>query len=352
MTDRISEVAGTNRMVWLKYLIYVAVLLYFGRELLVPVSFALLISFVLYPLCRWLEVKGIGRLMAVLISLVALMLAGLLVFALLISQFISFLDEWPGVYDKVVRSLNDLSIFLTDTVGLSADQQRHMLTRLSDQSGGNVLDMLKGVMSVSASSLVLLLLVPIYSILILYNRRYWMKVLCRLFPGETRENLHFIIGLAVRSYYNFVKGMAIVYLIVGILNSIGLLILGVPHAILFGFIASILTFIPYIGIMVGALLPITMAWITYDSVWYPVGIIGIFAFVQYIEANIIFPWAVSSRLNVNTIVMLFAIFMGNILWGVSGMILFVPFLGIAKLIADSNPKWKTVSMVLGVDDHK
>ena len=92
-----------------------------------------------------------------------------------------------------------------------------------------------------------------------------------------------------------------------------------------------------------------MAWITYDSVWYPIGIVAIFTFVQYLEANIIFPLAVSRRLNVNALVMLLAIFVGGLLWGMAGMILFVPFVGIAKLIADHNPKWKTLSMILGVD---
>jgi predicted PurR-regulated permease PerM len=78
------------------------------------------------------------------------------------------------------------------------------------------------------------------------------------------------------------------------------------------------------------------------------GIIGVFVFVQYLEANIIFPLAVSRRLNVNTLVMLLAIFIGGILWGMSGMILFVPFAGIAKLIADHNPRWTTLSMILGM----
>ncbi len=165
-----------------------------------------------------------------------------------------------------------------------------------------------------------------------------------------RESLREIISLTVTAYYSFIKGMAIVYLVVGILNSIGLLLLGVPHAILFGFIAAVLTFIPYFGIMVGSLLPITVAWVTYNSIWYPIGIIAIFAVVQYLEANIIFPLAVSNRLNVNTFVMLVAIFVGGVLWGLAGMILFVPFVGIAKLIADHNPKWKTLSMILGVSE--
>ena len=174
-----------------------------------------------------------------------------------------------------------------------------------------------------------------------------MEIIYRVFPSQNKGSLQEIISLTINTYYNFIKGMALVYLLVGILNSIGLLVLGIPHAILFGFIASILTFVPYVGIMAGSLLPIAIAWITHDSIWYPIGIIGVFAFVQYLEANVIFPLAVSNRLNVNTLVMLVAIFAGSILWGLAGMILFVPFVGIAKLIADHNPEWRTLSMILG-----
>jgi predicted PurR-regulated permease PerM len=224
-------------------------------------------------------------------------------------------------------------------------------SKIVDQSGGSILQFLKGTASASIFSFVLLILVPVYTVLILYYRNYWMKIIYRLFPSETQKSLQEIISLTINAYYNFIKGMGIVYLVVGTLNSIGLLVLGVSHAILFGFIASILTFVPYIGIIVGSLLPITMAWITYDSIWYPVGIIGIFTVVQYLEANIIFPMAVSHRLNVNTLVMLLSIFIGGLLWGMAGMILFVPFIGIAKLIADHNPKWEIVSMILGMNNN-
>lgn len=140
-----------------------------------------------------------------------------------------------------------------------------------------------------------------------------------------------------------------VYLLVAILNSLGLLAMGTPHAVLFGFIASILTFVPYVGIIIGSLLPITVSWLTHDSIWHPLGVVAVFAIVQYLEANVIFPFAVSHRLNVNTFVMLLAIFFGGLLWGLAGMILFVPFVGIAKLIADHHPEWKTASMILGMD---
>lgn len=333
---------------WLQYIVYASLILYVGRSVFIPISFAVLVSFILYPVCCWLEKKGIGRMPAILIPLSLLMLAGLLIVALLIFQFVGFMNEWPLIQNKLIQAIHEFRETLNDTFGLTRTEQQNVISTLTGQSG-TWLTIIRNTLSASVFSFLLLILIPIYTVLILFYRSSWMNILGRLFPSERRESLHRIISLTIQSYYNFIKGMAIVYLLVGILNSVGLLLLGIPHAILFGFIVAILTFIPYVGIMIGSLLPIAMAWITYDSMWYPAGVIAIFAFVQYLEANIIFPLAVSNKLNVNTLVMLLAIFAGGILWGAAGMILFVPFAGIAKLIADHNPKWRTLSMILGSD---
>ena len=333
----------------LQYVVYGAAILYFGRDIFIPLSFAALISFVIYPSCKWLEKRGFRRMTAILINVSLLLVVLLGIIALLINQFVGFLQEWPMVEGKLMESFKRLSEFMTESYGMSSEQQGKWLTQLFNQSGSGALMILRQMISASAFSTVLMILIPVYSVLILYYHELWVKVLLRLFPGERKESIMEILSLTITAYYNFIKGMGLVYLIVGSLNSIGLLLLGVPHAVLFGFIASLLTFIPYIGIIIGSLLPITMAWITYDSIWYPVGIVAIFAFVQYLEANIIFPMAVSNRLNVNTLVMLISIFVGGLLWGMAGMILFVPFAGILKLIADHSPKLKTLSVILGRD---
>ena len=333
----------------LQYIVYGALLLYFGRDILIPVSFAALISFVLYPVCAWLERKGVGRLTAIILAVALIVILGMLIIALLISQLVSFIEEWPVLLQKINRSFEDISRFLVDALGMSREQQRNLFERISGESGGNILPILRSALSASAASALMLFLIPVYAVLILYYRHQWIHILYRLFPGERQESLQEILLLTIKTYYNFIKGMAIVYLAVGLLNSAGLWLLGVPHPVLFGFVASILTFIPYVGIIAGSLLPVTMAWITYDSIWYPLGVVGIFSFIQYLEANVIFPLTVSSRLNVNALVMLIAIFVGAIVWGMAGMILFVPLVGIAKLIADHNPRWKTVSMILGVE---
>jgi predicted PurR-regulated permease PerM len=141
--------------------------------------------------------------------------------------------------------------------------------------------------------------------------------------------------------------MGLVYLIVGLLNSIGLLIIGVPHPFLFGFIAAVLTFIPYVGIIISSLLPIVVSWVTYNSIWYPIGVVIVFTIVQLLEAYIIFPLAVGNRLKINTLVIMVVIILGGIIWGATGMILFIPFISILKLIADRTESLKTLSLLLG-----
>ena len=354
MSDSLSNSKLTSPrtpLLYLQYGVYGLAILYFGRDIFIPLAIAALISFVLYPFCKWMERKGVGRITAIVIGITLLMLVLFSLVGLFAKQFFEFLNVWPTFQAKLTAFLRQLSDFMVDSHGISREQQGRWMTKLVDETAGNVFNILTTALSFSAVSVVMLVLIPIYALLILYYRRLWVEVLYRIFPGQQKEDIQKILSLTIDTYYNFIKGMGLVYLIVGILNSIGLLLLGVPHAILFGLVASILTFIPYVGIMVGALLPIAMAWITYDSIWYPVGIVGIFTFVQYLEANVIFPWAVSSKLNVNTMVVLIAIFAGGLLWGVAGMILFVPFVGILKLLADHNPQLKTLAMALGTQSQ-
>lgn len=336
-----------RHLVLLLYIFFISAILYFGQTLFVPLSFGVLIGCVLYPICDWLERHKFSRMGAILVSIAILSLIfGSLVF-LLVSQLIGFFQDWPELKLKLTDATDEISSWLSGTLSIDREKQLQWLDKTLNESGASAMSIISKVLSASAVGAVFIILIPIYAVLILYYRHKWMEVLYRLFPKEGRERIREIVKLSIQSYYNFIKGMAVVYLIVGILNSTGLFLLGIPHAILFGFTASILTFIPYVGILVASLLPISMAWITYNSIWYPLGVVGIFALVQYLEANLIFPLAVSSRLKINALVTILCIFAGAIIWGVSGMILFIPFLGIMKLVADRTPSLKTLSIILG-----
>jgi predicted PurR-regulated permease PerM len=339
-----------TRINWLKWLLYTALtsfILYEGRTLFIPLSYGILIAFVLYPFCKWLERRGMGKVLAISmgITLVVLFFLGMLF--LLGVQFRSFLYEWPQVQQKLLGLIGELQMYVVKKFGIPEEKAASWFSELLDSTGKQSLTGLGTSVVSLVVNLFMLFIVPVFAFLILLYREQLMQVVFRLFPEGHSKKIEEVIRLSITTYYEFIKGMIVVYGIVGTLNSIGLLLLGIPHAIIFGFLTAIMTFIPYIGIIIASLLPITFAWITFNSVWYPVGVIAIFAFVQYLEANVIFPWAVSHRLKLNTLMTLICILLGGIIWGASGMILFVPFAAILKLIADRLEGWETISMLLG-----
>jgi predicted PurR-regulated permease PerM len=122
--------------------------------------------------------------------------------------------------------------------------------------------------------------------------------------------------------------------IVAVLNSGALLLLGIDYAVLFGILAAILNLIPYVGILIGGFLPMIMAIITKDSLWYPIGVVGAFSIIQFIDNNVIVPYVVASRVSINALVSIVAVIVGGMLWGLSGMFLALPAVAILKVACD------------------
>ena len=336
----------------LQFTLVVCILLYFGRTLLIPLSFSLLISFTLYPVCKWMEKKGLNHALAIFISIFGVMLFFAALIYLLITQVLEFSNEWQLFKVKLLETAYQLSVLLAEKFDISSEKQISYLKNIVSNSGTQAISLLKITLYSISESLLYLLIIPVYSVLILYYRQLLVNVLYHLFPSEKKEIIREILVETIHAYYNFIKGMLVVYLMVATLNSIGLIIIGIPHPFLFGFIASILTFVPYVGIIISSLLPITIAWITYNSIWYPIGVIMVFGIVQALEAYVIFPFAVGSRLKINTLVIIVAVIIGGILWGAAGMILFIPFVSIAKLISDRTAGLKTLSILLGDGNYE
>ena len=336
----------------LQYIVLTSLVLYFGKILFIPLSFSLLISFILYPICKWMEEKGISKTIAIFISLFVVIFLVAAILYLLFSQINEFSHEWEPFRKKLLETLNQISIFIAQRFEISTDKQLAFLKNSVNNSGTQVFSLLRSTAYSFSETLFFLLIIPVFSALILYHRQILANVLYQIFPPERKKIIHEILIETIHAYYNFIKGMLSVYVIVGLLNSIGLVIVGVPHPFMFGFIASILTFIPYIGIMISSLLPMAVSWITFNSIWYPLGVILVFSIVQILEAYVIFPFAVGNRLKINTLVIIIMITAGGILWGAAGMILFIPFVSIAKLIADRTESLKTLSILLGAGDPK
>lgn len=335
------------RLLLIPNLFIILLMLYFGKTIFIPLSFALLLSLLLYPICQWLETHHFSKGWAIAFSLILVFVFLMLLIFLFIAQIIQFSHEWQQLETNMEETFQQLSVFLSNQFGFTADKQLLYLKNSINQSGSQAFAFIRSTLSSLTESLYYLLLVSLFSVLLLYYRHLMMLSLCSLFSKDKQTTIIGIVHDFIHEFYQFAKGMIMVYAIVGVLNSLGLALLGIPYPILFGFTASLLTFIPYIGLMISSLLPITIAWITYNSIWYPLGVVIVFAIVQVLEANVIFPYIVGNRMKINALAILVVILLGGILWGASGMILFVPFLSILKLIAEKVPSLQFLSYLLG-----
>lgn len=322
------------------------ILLYFGRMLFIPMSYGLFIAIVLFPVCKYLEKKGWPRSLAITAGLLIVVLLFVLLIWLMILQIDAFSKDLPELQTKLTPAFEQLQKWVATNFHIAATAQNEWWEENTANLSSSTGSMLRNIFTTLLNSIFILFLVPVFSALFLYNREDFVRFLQALTGRSHQDSLREILNDSIHTYFNFIKGMIMVYIIVGALNSAGLLALGIRHAILFGFLTAIMTIIPYIGIFVSALLPITVAWITKDSILYPLGVIAVFAFVQYLEANVIFPKVVGSQLNVSTWATLVAILAGGILWGVSGMILFIPFTGILKIISSYLPGWQSIHILL------
>ena len=321
---------------------FTALLLYAGKTLFVPLFFGLLIAIILYPVCKWLENHGWKKPIAISVCLLLVTVVFALILWILVWQINIFLTDLPKLIGKLETVQQQMQQWMTTHLGVTTN----LGSTWSENLTGNLGKMLQTTIETSINTLFTALLIPVYTALFLYHRKVLVTYLQLITPIESQPQLSAILQQTIHTYYNFIKGMLLVYLIVGILNSIGLYALGVQNAILFGMLCAVMTIIPYIGIFVSALLPISIIWIQTGNIWYPLGVIAIFSFVQYLEANVIFPKVVGTQLQVSTLAMLVAVIAGGIIWGVAGMVLFIPFVGILKIVTDHIEQLKPINLLL------
>lgn len=328
---------GTGASVLLRYLqtiFFAGLILYLGKILFIPLFYGLFIAIVLYPVCKFLERKGVSRSIAVTLCLLIVTILIAVLLLLLFLEINAFLKDLPQLQPQISSGIRQLQQWLLEKLNISVATQALWAENTLSNASNSSATFLQNTLTATVNTLFIAFMVPVYTALFLYSRGTFIRFLQSVVGEKYKAGLNTILGKTVNTYYRYIKGMVLVYIIVGILNSVGLLAFGVKHAILFGMLTAIMTIIPYIGIMVSALLPISLAWISTGSLWIPLAIVAVFAVVQYLEANVIFPNVVGAQLNVNTWASLVSIIAGGIIWGVSGMILFIPFVAISKIIAD------------------
>lgn len=326
--------------------------LYLASDVLVPLAVAGLIALLLFPISERLERWGIHRIVAILICLILMFvfLAGIIL--LLSSQIISLANDLPDLTKEIMKKIDQMQAYTYNLTNISPNAQVDWLKERASEFLASSGTLIRGTVTATTSTFSILALIPIYIFFLLYYRdKLWVFVL-KLAPPEEHEHANLIMGKVKDVMRNYISGLMIVILILSVLNTIGLTVLGIPFALFFGVLAALLTVIPYIGVLIGSLLPALMAFITKDSLWYPVGVVALFGFIQFLEGNFITPNIVGSKVSINPFAAILALIVGGAVWGIPGMILFVPFLGMLKVFLDNIESLKPFGYLLGTEGNE
>jgi len=311
-----------------------------------PLAFSALIAMLLEPISRWFQRYKINHIGAILISMSLLFLLLSSIISLLSFQLVQFADRLPEANQKIQAVSNELIQFFEATFNLSPNRQVEYFERGLETVVNKSGEYISTAMGATTSVFTTMGLLPFFVFFMMYYKNMYRTFLHRAIEGNNKA-IDSVIDSIQNVTQNYIVGMITVITLLAILNGIGLWIVGIEHALFFAVFAAILAIIPYIGIIIGSIPAITFALLFTDSLLNPVAVIGVFAVVQFLEGNFITPNVVGSRVSINPFMALVALLIGGQLWGISGMILFVPFLGILKCIFDQVEALKPYGYLFG-----
>ncbi len=334
-------------------IIAVVFILYVLKPFIVPIIFAIILSIMIFPIQRFFEKKWrCNRLFATSASITTLFFIIALIFFLISTRLIYFMDN-SEVYSQKLGELFDKSVNSLEHIYNISDNRFFSIQELKIESIiKDNLDKVGVVLSESSSLISDMVLIPIYMFFFLYYRAFFRTFFYKVFKSKSKSSINSILKKIYEIQQNYLLGLIKVIIIVGFLNSFGLLVLGIGNPFFFGFLAAILLLIPYIGVIIGSLLPALIALATKDSAWYAVGVIGVFGFIQFLEGNFITPKITGSKVSVNAFVVIASLVLFSMLWGITGMILALPITASLKILFDNTPEYEAYGFLIGEPVNK
>lgn len=322
-------------------------ILSYGRFILMPLALAALLAMLLEPVSRWLEKLKVGRVIAIILSMLFVFVVLIGIFSLLSLQFVEFANRLPEAGARLEEVSADLLQFFENTFGIAPERQvdfvQQGLQSIIDRSGQYA----STALGATTSVFTILGLLPIFIFFMMYYKDMYQTFLRKVWKDQSNASVDSVIQGIQSVTKNYLVGMIIVIVILAILNGIGLAIIGLDNALFFAIFAAVLAIIPYIGIIIGSLPAVLFALLFSDTLLMPLGVVAVFATVQFLEGNFITPNIIGSRVSINPFMALIALIVGGQIWGIVGMIIFVPFVGILKCIFDEVEGLRPYGYLLG-----
>lgn len=327
MTDPRSRLAT-----WSVAILAAGFLLYLLKDVLLPFVAGFLVAYMADPLVRRLTRIGLGRAVASMIAILLFFMAALglmlMTVPVLRTQVVTFSQRLPSYIERVRALIEPLLETLQTRFGLtSLDDFSKLASSQASEALGWIATLLASLVTGGAAIVNIVSLMFITPLVAYYLLRDWPKVMEKLDHWLPRTEADTIRGQLIeidRTLDGFVRGQAMVCLVLAIFYAVGLSLAGLDFGVLVGIFAGVASFIPFLGAFGGGLLSIGLALIQFPT-WNPVlTIVAIFVAGQVLEGYFLTPKLVGDRVGLHPVWVIFALMVGGALFGFLGLLLAVP----------------------------
>lgn len=321
--------------------------LWAGKAFIIPVALAGLLAFLGSPLVRWLSRRRVPEMLAIVIAALALIVPLAFVGYMLVRQAQSLLMDFPAIVESLRVWISGLS---ETAIGQRFRLAEHLtLDAVAEQVGDGAGESMKfialGLQTAFAAG-VELVLIFLFAVGMLASRNHLYlsaeKMLATYESLEAAKVLEAVTNMIER----FLLTKLVVIAIISVLTVFALQMLGLKYSFLLGIMTGALTLIPEVGFLVSLVPVTTVAIATGHSAWSTTWILGSMVVVHFLEANVFTPKLVGKSMNLNVLSTFIGLFGGGLLWGVWGMLLSVPMLGILRIIFSSTVKLEPWAFLL------
>ncbi|WP_415921077.1 AI-2E family transporter [Tateyamaria sp. SN6-1] len=306
----------------------VLVVLYALGDVLLPFFLGAAIAYFLDPVADWLEERGLSRGMATgLITIGAIfifVLGALLIIPTLVQQAIQLFNVAPELTRNITTFLTERFPSLADETSTISQSLKSIGQTVSERGG----QLLNSALTSAASLLnviVLFVIVPVVAVYLLLD---WDRMIARvdaLLPRDHAPTVRRLASEVDGTLAAFIRGMGTVCIILGAYYAIALMLVGLQFGLVVGFIAGLLTFIPYVGAIVGGALAIGLALFQFWGDWHWIVLVAaIFQVGQLIEGNVLTPKLVGDSVGLHPVWLILSLSVFGTLFGFVGMLVAVP----------------------------
>jgi predicted PurR-regulated permease PerM len=354
--------------------------LYFAREILIPLAFALILTFVLTPVVALLERSRIGRVPSVAVTVLVTIAAAGCIAGIIAIQLVNAAQELPRYRQNIQAKMAALRIPTTGPFGLAANSVKEIAREFSSpgapspepvppvqnrkqrtapsapgiplpvqivQPPANELEYVRDLVQPVLRPLAVTGLVLVFTVFMLIKRHDLRHRLFRLVGLGQINIMTQVLDDAAQRVSRYLLMQILVNAGFGALFGFGLYWIGVPYPALWGVVAGLLRIVPYIGTMVAAALPIALSLAAFNNWLPPLLVFLLFAGLEMIIGNFVEPWLYGANTGISSLALLVAVVFWTILWGPAGLILSTPLTVCVVVLGRYVPQLSFLHVLLG-----